>query len=181
LKLKHRKKRTPSFPVASAQAGSRPTLARSTQILSGVSLVAASLLPGMVHAAACLTIANNTTLFGSTDCIEWTGGNFLVTGTGTLSGADIGLHASGTISGRTLTNLGTIVGTLAGLQNDGVLAQVQNAGLIWSNGTGVTVAGILNTGSGSITNVVNNAGGSIPAHAPGSSMRAASPRSAMPG
>lgn len=161
MKLKHRKKRTPSFPVASAQAGSRAAPARSTQILSGVSLVAASLLPGMVHAAGCLTIANNTTLFGSTDCIEWTGGNFLVTGTGTLSGADIGLHASGTISGRTLTNLGTIVGTLAGMQNDAVLAQVQNAGLIWSTGTGVTVAGILNTGSGSITSVVNNTGGSI--------------------
>jgi len=129
LKLKHRKKRTPSFPAASARAGSRAAPARSTQILPVVSLVAASLLPGMVQAAACLTFGNNTTLFGSTDCIEWTGGNFLVTGTGTLSGADIGLHASGTISGRTLTNLGTIVGTLAGMQNDAVLAQVQNAGL----------------------------------------------------
>ncbi|OAE53492.1 autotransporter domain-containing protein [Achromobacter mucicolens] len=161
MKLKHQKKRTNSVPAASARAGSTAAPARSTQILPVVSLVAASLLPGMVHAAACISIGNNATLFGSEDCIEWTGGNFLVTGTGTLSGADIGLHASGTSPGRTLTNLGTIVGTLAGLQNDGVLSQVQNNSLIWSTGTGVTVAGILNTGSGSITSLVNNAGGSI--------------------
>ena len=77
--------------MASARAGSRAAPARSTQILSGVSLVAASLLPGMVHAAGCLTFGNNVKLFGSTDCIEWTGGNFTVTATGTLSGADIGL------------------------------------------------------------------------------------------
>jgi len=161
LKLKHQKKRTNFVPVASARAGSTAAFARSTQILSGVSLVAAGLLPGMVHAAPCISVGSNTTLFGSTDCIEWTGGNFLANGTGTLSGADIGLHASGTGPGRTLTNLGTIVGTLAGLQNDAILYEVTNNGLISSTGTGVTVAGIVNASGASITRVVNNAGATV--------------------
>ncbi len=155
MKLKHQKKRINSVPVASARAGSMAAPARSTQILSGVSLVAASLLPGMVHAAGCLSFANNVTLFGSTECIEWTGGSFSITGTGTLSGADIGLHASGNSPGRTLTNRGTIVGALAGLQNDAMLYEVNNNGLISSTGSGVTVAGIVNTSGASITRMVN--------------------------
>ncbi|MBV7499866.1 autotransporter domain-containing protein [Achromobacter sp. ACM05] len=125
--------------------------------------MAASLLPGMVHAAGCVALnySGNSTVVGAVDCIDWTKGNITITGFGSLSGTDIGLHAANTTPGSLLTNSGTIVGTLAGLQNDGVLDQVQNNGLIWSTGTGVTVAGIRNTGSGSITSVVNNTGGSI--------------------
>lgn len=163
MKLKHQKKRINSIPMASARAGSTAIPARSTQILSGVSLVAASLLPGMVHAAPCVALnySSNSTVVGAVNCIDWTLGNITITGNGSLSGENIGLHAAIAAPGASLANSGTIVGVLAGLQNDGVLAQVQTNGLIWSTGTGVTVAGILNTGSGSITSVVNNTGGSI--------------------
>ncbi|WP_312427749.1 autotransporter domain-containing protein [Achromobacter sp.] len=125
------------------------------QLLSGASLVAASLLPGMAHAAACDTVNLTTVYFGSTDCVEWTGGDLTITGTGMISGADIGVHASITAPGGTLENFGTIVGTLAGLQNNAVLGEVANFGLLSSTGTGVTVAGILNASGASITSVVN--------------------------
>ncbi len=162
MKLKHQKKRTNSVPAASARAGSTAAFSRSTQLLSGVSLVAASLLPGMADAAACLSVnSTSTTLFGAEDCAEWTNGNFTITGTGTLSGADIGVHASITAPGSTLLNSGTIVGTQAGLLNDAMLYEVTNNGFLSSTGTGVTVAGVLNASGASITRVINTAGATL--------------------
>lgn len=164
MKLKHQKKRTNFVPAASARAGSPAVPARSAQILSGVSLVAVSLLPGMADAATCLTFSNNTTLFGTTDCIDWTGGNFTVTPSGTLSGADVGLHASITASGSTLTNSGTIVGTQAGLLNDAMLYEVTNNGFLSSGNApvpGVIVAGVRNLSGASITRVINTTGATL--------------------
>lgn len=162
MKLKHQKKRTNFVSAASARAGSTAAFARSTQLLSGVSLVAASLLPGMADAASCLSVSFfSTTLFGAEDCVEWTGGNFTLGASGMLSGTDIGVHASITAPGSTLTNFGTIVGTQAGLLNDAMLYEVTNNGLLFTTGSGVTVAGIRNPSGSSITRVINTTGATI--------------------
>jgi outer membrane autotransporter protein len=163
LKLKNRKKRTNFFSKASAWAGSTAAPARSMQLLSGVSLVAASLLPGMAHAAACVPVdfPGNSTVVGDVNCIDWTQSNIKVTSAVIISGENIGLHASITNPGATLENFGTIVGTLAGLQNDAILYEVTNSNLLSSTGTGVTVAGIVNSSGASITRVVNTTGATL--------------------
>ncbi|SEJ71479.1 outer membrane autotransporter barrel domain-containing protein [Achromobacter sp. NFACC18-2] len=163
MKLKNRKKRTNFFSMASARAGSTAVPARSLQLLSGVSLVAASLLPGMAHAAACVAVdfPGDTTVVGEVNCIDWTQSNLKVISIGTISGENIGLHASITNPGTTLENFGTIVGTLAGLQNDAILYEVTNSNLLSSTGTGVTVAGIVNSSGASITRVVNTTGATL--------------------
>lgn len=162
MKQKHRKKRVCHFPIMAANANPAASTARSAHLLTGVSLLAASLLPGMAHAAMCNSTGPGDTLVsGSQGCYEWTQGDFEVTNSGAIFGDAIGVHASLTNPGGTLENFGTIMGSLAGLQNDGILAEVENNGLLMSNGTGITVAGILNTSAASITSVVNTAGGYI--------------------
>lgn len=167
MKQKHRKKSVRPFPVKASSVGAAASAARSSPLLKGVSLLAVSLLPGMAHAAMCNSTGPGDTLVtDSQGCYEWTQGDFEITNSGMISDDHVGVLASITNPGSTLENFGTILGTLAGLQNDGILDEVGNNGLLWSTGTGIdvaglTVAGILNTSAASITSVVNTAGGSI--------------------
>ncbi len=132
------------------------------QLLTGVSLLAASLLPNMAQAAACNSTGPGDTLVtDSQGCYEWTEGDFEVTNSGIISGDAIGVHASISNINGVLENFGTIVGTLAGIQNVTSVDEISNSGWISSTGIGVTVAGVLNTSGASITSVVNTSGGTI--------------------
>lgn len=120
----------------------------SLSIGAGISLLTAT------EAYACLYISNNTTLFGTTDCVTWSGGNFSITNTGTLSSTDVAaLTATG--SANTLTNNGLLNGSGApALLNSASSLTVVNNGRIISDTLGVS-------NNGTITSLSNNAGGSI--------------------
>ncbi|ARP85289.1 autotransporter outer membrane beta-barrel domain-containing protein [Bordetella genomosp. 9] len=161
MKQKHRKKRVYESHKTTAMAGLEARPPRM-QLLTGASLLAASLLPGLAH-AACVSAAGPTDarVSDTQTCYVWTAENFEVTHSGTIAGGDIGVQASVSGFDGTLENFGTIVGTLAGIQNEGNLSEISNSGFIAATGTGVNVAGILNTPTGDITSIVNTNGNSI--------------------
>lgn len=120
----------------------------SLSIGAGISLLTAT------EAYACLNFSNNITLFGTTDCITWSGGNFSITNTGTLSSTDVAaLTAAGSAS--TLVNNGLLNGSGApALENIASSLTVVNNGRIISDTLGIS-------NNGTITSLSNNAGGSI--------------------
>gem|GEM_PF-6223780 len=92
MKQKHRKKGVRPFPVKASSVGAAASAARSSPLLKGVSLLAASLLPGMAHAAMCNSTGPGDTLVtDSQGCYEWTQGDFEVTNSGMISGDHVGV------------------------------------------------------------------------------------------
>ncbi|OZI62452.1 autotransporter outer membrane beta-barrel domain-containing protein [Bordetella genomosp. 11] len=130
------------------------------QILTG-SLLAASLLPGIAAAVPCTTAGTGTIVNSSTGCYEWTGGDFSVMATGTISGASFAIQANNTLSGRELSNFGTIVGVDLGIQNLGKIDSLKNNGAVVGTGSAWTTMGVQNTSTGSIRSMINSANGYI--------------------
>lgn len=114
---------------------------------------AISLLTATDVYAACLNVGNNTTLFGTTDCVTWSGGNFSITNSGVLSSSYVApLTATG--SATTLTNNGLLNGTgVPGLLNNAsALVVVNNSRIIGAQGI---------QNNGTIVSLTNNSGGTI--------------------
>ncbi|MGU3494197.1 autotransporter-associated beta strand repeat-containing protein [Xanthobacteraceae bacterium A53D] len=105
-----------------------------------------------------MAITSQTTLFGTTTCVDWTGGNFSITSSGSISGD---IYATGTLigliarttnstlntNGRIVLSAGTIagVGTRAGaLFNAGTLVSATNGGTISASGVITNTAGFNN-------------------------------------
>ena len=128
--------------------------ARDRRKVLGLSLGSAIALLPATDAYACLSYSNNVTLFGSTDCMVWSGGNFQINNTGTLSSTSTpALTATG--AAKTLTNSGLLSGTsVAGIENTSNSLTVINNGRIISD-----VVGLNNNGA--IVSLTNNAGGTI--------------------
>ena len=120
----------------------------------GLSLGSAIALLPATDAYACLSYSNNVVLFGSTDCMVWSGGNFQIANTGTLSSTSTpALVATG--AANTLTNSGLLRGvSVAGIENTSNSLTVINNGRIISD-----VVGLNNNGA--IVSLTNNAGGTI--------------------
>lgn len=132
----------------------RPSLQQSTE-LSAVVLAVGFALGNSTHAnAACLTVNSTMTVFGSTDCIAWTGGDLTMTNVGVLSGAAEALGVSGTVG--TLNNYGVIDGTTSGIHNTGAMTALNNYKTI----TGGSY-GIHSDNGSSITSLYNGVGATI--------------------
>ena len=161
MKQKQRKKHALASFRAAAPRRLATRVLPAAPLLSGMSMLAASLLPGVAAAAACNS-ANGGFLYitGSSPCVSWSDGNVSITAQGIISGGTVGVTVDGTFPGR-LHNAGTIVGTEAAILNLHNLSTISNSGFIASTANGVTTAGILNDTGGRITAIVNSAGYTI--------------------
>ncbi|WP_455813548.1 autotransporter outer membrane beta-barrel domain-containing protein [Pseudomonas graminis] len=121
----------------------------------GLSLGSAMVLLSSAQAyAACFPVNISSTLVGTTDCIDWSAGDFnIVSESALISTGTPPLAASS--SAGVLTNDGLLSGTsVAALQNTSNSLSVVNGGRIISD-----TFGILNNGT--IVSLANNAGGTI--------------------
>ncbi len=123
-----------------------------------------SLRRGLLTGAALLPIAHvmlvpqhavaQTVISTSTGVQTWTSGDFSVTSTGSISGGSTAVTATPT--GGTLANSGAIDGSFIGVLDNGNIGLLTNSGSI--NGS---YAGISNSTGATISQLINNAGGSL--------------------
>jgi len=119
----------------------------------GLSIGSAMALMPVADAYACLS-ANNQTLYGSTECAVWSGGNFQITNSGIVSSTSSPALIASSSAG-TLTNNGLLSGSFgAGVENTANALIVQNNARIISNTIGIS-------NNGTIVSLNNNAGGTI--------------------
>ncbi|MGU3496664.1 autotransporter-associated beta strand repeat-containing protein [Xanthobacteraceae bacterium A53D] len=160
------------------------------RLFAGVSLLAtAASLSATKPAQACFSITTFNVYGGSTACVDWTGGDLILTNTGLMSGGTfspgtiVGLRAATpgtalendgtiTVTGATITTTGT---TVAGLLSLGTITTLTNTNRIGASGTiglfagfNNLIAGVANTDALSRIGTLANsgtisAGGSIAA------------------